>query len=181
MIGPIIFGALMLPVPYFSFAYLWLTMILLIPAFLFAFYLDLTGKNRSDKLRGYAGYFSLLLLSIFFGLPGFKLYAEYPILQILILVLYVVVLAITTKFNIVMKDIVLGKRDELRRYTFVYYGIAVFIVLAGGGGYFKAAEIFSSFFGHNATMSYFSFLLLMFSYWLGVLAQSSIGVFTKFK
>lgn len=178
---PLVIGAITLPLPDFSMFYMWIALILYLPVFLFAVYLDITGKSKSKKLRGYSSYFSMVITSIFFALPAVKLYHERPVMQGIIIAVWAGASFLTFRYNRVMHDIVFAQNDRYRKYTFLLHGTMGFALVAGGGGYYKAAEYFSYAFGNNATLAYFSLILLIGSLWLGIFAQSTVGVFTKFK
>ena len=179
---PLIIGAFSIFIPDFSRFYMWLVLCLCIPLFLYAIFLDITGKSKkSAKLRGYAGYFSFVLTSTFFALPAIRVYQDHLGILLLIIGLWLLASLLTFRFNNLMSKIVFGESDELRKYTFILHGTMFFALVAGGGGYYKAAEYFSNVFGDAAMFSYFSILLLVGSYWMTIFAHSTVGIFTKFK
>lgn len=178
---PLVIGAITLPIPDFSMFYMWVVLILYVPVLLFAVYLDITGKSKSKKLRGYSSYFSMLVTSIYFALPAIKLYHERPVMQVLIIGIWAGVSYLTFRYNRVMHAVVFAESDRYRKFTFLLHGTMGFALIAGGGGYYKAAEYLSYAFGQNATFAYFSFILLIGSLWLGIFVQSTVGVFTKFR
>jgi hypothetical protein len=179
---PLIIGAFTIFIPDFSMFYMWIVLGLYIPLFLYASFLDITGKSdKSAKLRGYVGYFSFVLTSILFALPAIRVYKDYLGVLLLIIGLWFLASLLTFRFNNLMSKIVLGESDELRKYTFILHGTMFFVLVAGGGGYYKAAEYFSYVFGEAAMFSYFSILLLIGSYWMTIFAHSTVGIFTKFK
>lgn len=181
-IGTLVIGAITLPIPDFSIVYMWVALTLFVPVFLFAVYLDITGKSKkSSKLRGYVGYFCMVLSSIYFALPAVKLYHERPVIQLTIIGIWAGASILTFRYNRVMHAIVFAESDRYRKYTFLLHGTMGIALIAGAGGYYKAAEYFSYVFGQNATFAYFSLILLIGSLWLGIFAQSTVGVFTKFR
>jgi len=181
-IGPLVIGAITLPIPDFSMVYMWVALALFVPVFLFAVYLDITGKSKkSSKLRGYIGYFCMVLSSIYFALPAVKLYEDRPLIQLVITGIWIAASFITFRYHRVMHAIVFAESDRYRKFTFLLHGTMGLALIAGAGGYYKAAEYFSYAFGQNATFAYFSLILLIGSLWLGIFAQSTVGVFTKFK
>lgn len=179
---PLIIGAISLAIPDFSMLNMWFVLGLYIPLFLFAVYLDFTGKSKkSDRLRGYVGYLSFVLASIYFALPAVRVFQEKPVLQLTIIGLWLATSVFTFWKNELMYSIVFGKSDEHRKYSFILHGTMFLAIVAGGGGHYKAAEYFSFIFGENATFAYFSIILWIFSLWMTIFAQSSVGVFTKFR
>lgn len=179
---PLGIGVITFAIPDFSMLYMWLVLGLYIPLFLFAVYLDLTGKSKkSARLRGYVGYFSFVLTSIYFALPAVRVFQEKPVIQLAIIGLWIAASIFTFWKNELMHSIVIGESDEHRKYSFILHGTMFFTLAAGGGGYYKAAEYFSFVFGENATFAYFSIILWIASLWMTIIAQSSVGVFTKFR
>lgn len=179
---PLIIGAISLAIPDFSMLYMWLVLGLFIPLLLFTVYLDLTGTSKkSASLRGFAGYFSFVLTSIYFALPAVRVFQEKPVIQLAVIGLWLAASIFTFWKNELMHPIVFGESDEHRKYTFIIHGTMFLALAAGGGGYYKAAEHFSLVFGENATSFYFSIILWIVSLWITIFAQSSVGVFTKFR
>lgn len=180
-LGPLVMGAITLPIPEFSLFYFWLSLLIYIPVLIYAVYLDLTGKSKSKKSKGYVGYYCLVLMSIYFGLPAVKVLSDHPIFQLGIILLWLGLSVFAFKYNQLTHAVFLGQIDKYRKYTFLLHGSMLLALVAGGGGYYKAAEYFSYIFGKNAMFEYFSILLLVGSYWLGIFAQSTVGIFTKFR
>lgn len=179
---PLIIGAITFAIPDFSIFYTWLVLALYIPLLLFAVYLDISGKSKkSAKLRGYVGYFSFVLSSIYFALPAVRVFQDYLFISIIFIVIWITVSVFTLIYNKIMYKIVFGESDGLRKYTFIFHGTMFIALAVGGGGYYKAAEFFSNTFDEDAMFSYFSIILLIGSYWMTIFAHSSIGIFSKFK
>ncbi len=177
-----IMGFIALFVPNYSTSYLVVVLFLFIPLALFSFYLDVTKKNRSRKKRGYAGYFNFLLFSIFLCLPAVKLNTGHLLFQIIIVGIWAVLYGIGFVFKEQMLKMVLPSADTSNKLpSLLFWGFIVLLIAAGGGGFYKAPEYFSRLFGHSATMSYFSYLLLLLGYCFLLFAQGSLAKFPKFK
>jgi hypothetical protein len=177
-----IMGFIALFVPEYSTFYLMIILILFIPLVLFSFYLDLTGKNRSRKKRGYAGYFNFLLFSIFLCLPAVKLNEGHLPFQITIVGIWIILYIIGFVNKAQMLKMVLPDADTPNKLpSLLFWGFIVLLIAAGGGGFYKSAEYFARLFGHSAAMSYFSYLLLLLGYCFLLFAQGSLAKFPKFK
>lgn len=178
---PLLVWGISLIVPYFSMIYFWSTLVIMVPFVLFMVSIDVTGKNRSRRMLSYAGYISLLLTSIFFGGPAFKLAEGSIFLQILMIFIALVILFFAQKYNEIIADSLTVKENRNIKFIITYYGFALLLLTAAGGGTYWAPMIFASKYGDEAMFAYYSTILLLVGYWLLILTQSATSRFKTFK
>ncbi|WP_458415047.1 hypothetical protein ACNQFZ_09715 [Schinkia sp. CFF1] len=178
----IIYGAIFLPTPFFSWFFFGIYAVIVSFYLLLTIIVDVTKQQRKkEKLAAFGGYVGLLIMSFFLSFPAMKLVHESIIMQLILVFLWVLLNYITYKYRNIMKKITLSDSDEYRIYKYLYHGFILVVICAGGGGFYKAAEHFSYTFGHHATMTYFSIVLLLASYWLTVFATSTARIFSYSK
>ncbi|HHY74957.1 MAG TPA: hypothetical protein GX497_17350 [Bacillus bacterium] len=174
----IIYGALFIGIPDFSWLSFWVYVVIVSLFLLLTVIVDLTKKRkRKDKLDAFAGYVAFLLMSFFLNFPAIKLAHKSIEMQLLLVFIWTLLNYFTYKYRHIMKKVTLSRSNEYRIYKYLYHGFGFVVLVAGGGGFYKTPEYFSYTFGHDATMIYFSIILLLFSYWLTVFATSTARIF----
>ncbi|MBD8071139.1 hypothetical protein [Bacillus sp. PS06] len=172
-IGMLIVGALFfLPYPYFSIHAFWAYLALFVPYLLFTLFLDMTGKVNNRKLKGYAGYFALLLFAISFAVPAIKQFHDRFIIIGLLIVLFITINFIVLKYNKVFYQMVLPEGAQNRKYTFIFWGLFALIIFIGGG-HFTAPRYFELAFGQQTAANFYSILFLLLSYLFSIFATST--------
>lgn len=178
----IIYGAIFLPIPFFSWFFFGVYAVIVSLFLLLTIIVDITKNRRKrEKLVAYSGYVGLLSMSFFLSFPAIKLVHESIVMQLILVFIWLLLNFITYKYRNIIKEITLSDSDRYRIYQYLYHGFLFVVLAAGGGGYYKAAEHFSYAFGDNATMIYFSTILLLGSYWLTVFATSQARIFSYSK
>jgi hypothetical protein len=171
-IGMLMVGAfIVLPYPYFSMTSLVFYLLLYIPYLLFTLYLDMTGKVRDKKLKGYAGYFCLLLFAISFAAPALKQFNDSLFLQVFMMIIFVVIHIVVLKNSRFFYGIVLPEGSKSKKYSFIYWGLFIAIIVVGGGHY-TAPRYFSLAYGQETAYTFYSILFLLISYLLAIFSAS---------
>ncbi len=178
-IGMAIVGAIFfLPIPYFSMASVWFYLLFFVPYLLFTIYLDMTGKVKNRKLKGYAGYLGLLLFAISFGVPAIKQFHQQPFLQFVFIAAFIGVNILAYKKNTLFYKVVLPEAGQSKIPSMVYWGLFVLIIIAGGRHY-MAPRYFALTFGQEAADVFYSLLFLAASYLFAIFATSTTYKFAK--
>jgi small-conductance mechanosensitive channel len=148
--------------------------------FLINLYLDFTGiSERSDKAKGYSGYFALLITSIFLLIPSISVYKDSSIRWIFILIWLIVAVLSFVKREVVADSITSGPKQN-KIFKIFYFGSIIAVIILGGGGYYPSSSRLAERLG-NFALVYFSYIFFFFSLWLLTFTQASTAKFTKFK
>lgn len=177
-----IYGAIFISVPFFTWPSFWVYLALISVNLLFAIFADLKRSRRKrEKYQAYSGYINLQLMSFFPCIPAVKVAQNSLSLKILIVLVWVLLTSITYKYRETVHEIVLGDNEKYKIYKVIFHGFIVVVLAAGGGGYYKAPAFLEDMMGYDAFSRYASIICLLFSYWSTILFTSMTSSFSRFK
>ena len=129
-------------------------------------------KKKKIVYSAIGGYYAFALLSLYLTFPLIRVLELY-LVKVLLIAIWILVAYFVNKHRIFISEEVLGENSKYKIVSFVYAMSLAVILLAGGGGFFKAAEYFSFVFGDKATLYYFSSILYLSGLWFTIFIHSN--------
>jgi hypothetical protein len=143
---------------------------------MFNLYLDFSNKStQSRKTRGFSAYLGLLLTSVYLMIPSLVYLSNWFI------VLWVVIGSVAFVYREALVAALLNGSKRFRAIKILFWSTGEIAVLLSGGGYYPNVKRIFENLGEGTDMIYLSSVLLLFSLWFLVFAQSTIARFTKFE
>ena len=130
------------------------------------------NKKKKRVYSAIGGYYAFTLFSLYLTFPLIRVLELY-LVKIVLIAIWILVAYFVNKHRTFISEEVLGENSKYKIVSFVFAMSLAVILLAGGGGFFKAAEYFSFVFGDKATLYYFSSILYLSGLWFTIFIHSN--------